>query len=98
MSVDVGRRAFGVERDEINRRADVARGEIRAVRAMIEKTAQEFRPAAGGIRPASCASAATVASFSPAAPASRNRPALSSKSAACANRLWVTTIWQMSPP
>ena len=35
---------------------------------------------------------------SPAAPASRYRPDLSSSSAACANRLCATTVWQISAP
>ena len=46
MAVDESRRTFGVERNEIDRRANVARGVILPSQAMFQKFA--FKPAAAG--------------------------------------------------
>ena len=54
--VDDVRRSLGVERDEVERSADLARGVVRAAQAVLEEVAEERgrlgRPCAGDLRPA----------------------------------------------
>ena len=52
VAVDEARRALGVERDEVDRRARLAGRVVRAAQAVLEKVLHELAAAAGDVRPA----------------------------------------------
>ena len=52
VAVDERRAALGVKRDEVDRRADLARREVRAAELVLVEVARELAAAAGGVGPA----------------------------------------------